>query len=98
MTTRDVRTISCYEEITNLDVIIIIAIITPFGRNNERFETIMTSGVLKQIRTHKRLKRTRFITRSKQQKGSDERLFILTRTHSMQIFGEFPFIKPQNDT
>ena len=32
------------------------------------------------------------------QKGSHERLFILTRTHSMQIFGEIPFIKPQNDT
>ena len=29
------------------------------------------------------------------QKGSNERLFILTRTHSMQIFGEIPFIKPQ---
>ena len=28
----------------------------------------------------------------------NERLFILTRTHSMQIFGEIPFIKPQNDT
>ena len=32
------------------------------------------------------------------QKGSNECLFILTRTHSMQIFGEIPFIKPQNDT
>ena len=32
------------------------------------------------------------------QKGSNERLCILTRTHSMQIFGEIPFIKPQNDT
>ena len=32
------------------------------------------------------------------QKGTNERLFILTRTHSMQIFGEIPFIKPQNDT
>ena len=32
------------------------------------------------------------------QKGSNERLFILTRTHSMHIFGEIPFIKPQNDT
>ena len=30
------------------------------------------------------------------QKGSNEHLFILTRTHSMQIFGEIPFIKPQN--
>ena len=29
------------------------------------------------------------------QKGSNARLFILTRTHSMQIFGEIPFIKPQ---
>ena len=32
------------------------------------------------------------------QKGSNERLFILTRTHSMQVFGEIPFVKPQNDT
>ena len=32
------------------------------------------------------------------QKGSNESLFILTRTHSMQIFGEIPFVKPQNDT
>ena len=32
------------------------------------------------------------------QKGSNERLFILTQTHSMQIFGEIPFIKPQKDT
>ena len=31
-------------------------------------------------------------------KGSNERLFILTRTHSMQIFGETPFIKPKNDS
>ena len=29
------------------------------------------------------------------QKGSNECLFILTR---MQIFGEIPFVKPQNDT
>ena len=28
----------------------------------------------------------------------NERLFILTRTHSEHIFGEIPFIKPQNDT
>ena len=32
------------------------------------------------------------------QKGSNERLFILTRTHSIQTVGEIPFIKPQNDT
>ena len=32
------------------------------------------------------------------QKGSNKRLFILAWTHSMQIFGEIPFIKPQNDT
>ena len=31
-------------------------------------------------------------------KGSNERLFILTRTHSVQISGEIPFSKPQNDT
>ena len=29
------------------------------------------------------------------QKGSNERLFILTRTQ-LQIFGEIPFVKPQN--
>ena len=28
----------------------------------------------------------------------NERLIILTQTHSMQIFGEIPFIKPQKDT
>ena len=32
------------------------------------------------------------------EKGLNKRLFILTRTHSMQTFGEIPFIKPQNDT
>ena len=33
------------------------------------------------------------------QKGSNERLdFILAWAHSMQIVGEIPFIKPQNDT
>ena len=32
------------------------------------------------------------------QRGSNERLFILTGTHSMHIFGgEIPFVKPQND-
>ena len=32
------------------------------------------------------------------QKGSNERWFILTRTHSVNIFGEIPFIKPRDDT
>ena len=32
------------------------------------------------------------------QKGSNKRLLILRRTHSMQVFGEIPFIKPQNHT
>ena len=32
------------------------------------------------------------------QTGPNKRLFILTRTHSMQIFGEIPFVKSQNDT
>ena len=36
--------------------------------------------------------------RSKTQKGLHERLFILTRIYSMQIFGGIPFAKPQNDT
>ena len=35
-------------------------------------------------------------SRIQTQKGSNERLFILTQ--SMQIFGEIPFVKPQNDT
>ena len=30
------------------------------------------------------------------QKGSNEHLFILTRTHSMQTVREIPFVKPQN--
>ena len=29
--------------------------------------------------------------RSKHKTGSNERLFILTRTHSVHIFGEIPF-------
>ena len=32
------------------------------------------------------------------QQGSNERLFVLTRTHSVQIFGEILLIKPQKDT
>ena len=32
------------------------------------------------------------------QKGLNERLFILTQTHSMHIFRGIPFIKPQNNT
>ena len=32
------------------------------------------------------------------QKGSNERLFILTRTHSVALFGEIPFMRPQNGT
>ena len=32
------------------------------------------------------------------QKGSNEHILILTWTHSMHIFREIPFVKPQNDT
>ena len=32
------------------------------------------------------------------QKGSNEHLFLLILQHSMHIFGEIPFVKPQNDT
>ena len=32
------------------------------------------------------------------QKGSNECLFIFTWIHSMQLFKEIPFVKPQNDT
>ena len=32
------------------------------------------------------------------QKGLNECLFILTWMHSMHIFGEIPFIKPQSNT
>ena len=38
------------------------------------------------------------IARSKHIKGSKERLFIMTQAHSLQIFGEIPFVKLQNDT
>ena len=31
------------------------------------------------------------------QEGSNERLFILTWTHSMQLFEEIPLVKQQND-
>ena len=39
-----------------------------------------------------------FTHRIQTQKGLNERLFILTRTRSMQIFGKILFIRPQNDT
>ena len=35
---------------------------------------------------------------SKHIKDSKERLFIMTLTHSQQIFGVIPFVKLQNDT
>ena len=38
------------------------------------------------------------IIRSKHRKGSKERLFIMTRTHTLKIFRGIPFVKPQNDT
>ena len=44
----------------------------------------MTASVLKQD--------------SNTKKGSKERLFIMTRTHNMHIFGEIPLDMPQNDT
>ena len=31
-------------------------------------------------------------------KDSKERLFIMTQTHNLQIFGVNPFVKRQNDT
>ena len=39
-----------------------------------------------------------WVSQIQTQLGSNERLFILTRAHSMQIFEEIPFVKPQNDT
>ena len=41
---------------------------------------------------------TSYICHTDPNTGSHERLFILTRTRSMHIFWEIPFIKPQNDT
>ena len=46
----------------------------------------------------KRFKQTLSFGLIQTQKGSNKRLFILTQTHSMHIFGEIPFINPQNDT
>ena len=37
-------------------------------------------------------------TRSKHIKGSKEHLFVMTQTHSLHIFREIPFVKPQNNT
>ena len=42
--------------------------------------------------------RSKHITKPKHIKGSNERLFIRTQTHSLQIFGKLPFAKLQNDT
>ena len=39
-----------------------------------------------------------YLLRSKHIKGSKERLFIITQSHSLQIFGVIPFVKLQNDT
>ena len=44
----------------------------------------MTANIVKQDPNTKRFKR-------------NECLFILTWTHSVQIFREIPFIKPQNN-
>ena len=52
-------------------------------KKKKRREKRMTARVLKQ---------------DPNTKGSKERLFITTRTHNMQIFGEIPFVKPHNDT
>ena len=46
----------------------------------------MTANVLKQV------------DRSKHIRGSNERLFIMTQTQNLHIFGEIPFFKPQNNT
>ena len=41
--------------------------------------------------------RTRLRSRSKHIKDSKERLFIMTQTHNLQIFGVIPFDELQND-
>ena len=56
-------------------------------KEKDFFLNSMTGSILKQDHPNTKL-----------EKGSNKHLFILTRTHSMQIFGEIPFIKPQNDT
>ena len=58
----------------------------------QQINTVTSAASL--THTHTQVLRTVIQT----QKGSNERLVILTRTHSMHIFGEIPFIKPQNDT
>ena len=39
-----------------------------------------------------------FLNLIQTQKSSNACLFTLTQTHSMEILGEIPFDKPQNDT
>ena len=38
------------------------------------------------------------ISKIQTQKGTNEHLFLLILQHNMHIFGEIPFVKPQNDT
>ena len=38
------------------------------------------------------------LTRSKHINDLKERLFIVTYTHNLSVFGVIPFVKPQNDT
>ena len=63
----------------------------------------MTDSVLKQdpnTQTRKMLKKEkeRCLLGTKHIKGSEERLFILTQTHNLQVFGVIPFVKLQNNT
>ena len=80
-------------------------LLTPSQMKPKSFESdgihIYSGARLKKNPKEKK-RRTVFVvvifSRHPNTKRSNERLFILTRTHSMHIFGEIPFIKPQNDT
>ena len=63
-------------------VIFIIMFFQVREKKKKKKSNRVTASVLKQDPNTKRFKRT---------------LIYLSRTHSMHIFGEIPFIKPQND-
>ena len=60
----------------------------PYQEWRVHFSTISCIGGRKQQQQQIRI-------RSKHIKGSKERLFIMTQTHSLQTFGVIPFVKLQ---
>ena len=60
------------------------------GGGGEARERRLSHGIVQVLKTA--------LVQLQTRKGSKESWFILTQTHSMQIFWEIPFVKLQNDT